>query len=156
MEIYQRYGAALLRKAERILLNHEDALDVVQGLFVDLWERKNTDVELPYLYRAVTHRCLSLIRDRKNRQRLLTQQQPALRGPERIDCEGIALTMNLLIKLTEGFDERAMEIFVCRFVDEMTQEEIATSLKISRKTVGRRLDAIVSAVQLLTREEAES
>ena len=35
-----------------------------------------------------------------------------------------------------------MEILVARFVDDMTQDEIAEHLAISRKTVGRRLDRI--------------
>jgi len=31
---------------------------------------------------------------------------------------------------------------VCRFVDDMTQEEIAAHLSLSRKTIGTRLDRI--------------
>ena len=43
MDIYRRYGPALLRKATRLLGNRDDALDVVQGLFTDLFERGAVD-----------------------------------------------------------------------------------------------------------------
>ena len=52
MESYSRYGPALLRKAERLLQNHEDARDVVQALFVDLIERGEDETDLPYLKHA--------------------------------------------------------------------------------------------------------
>ena len=80
MDIYRRYGPALLRKATRLLGNRDDALDVVQGLFTDLYARSALDVELPYLYRALTNRCLTMIRDRNTHTRLLERETPALRG----------------------------------------------------------------------------
>ena len=39
MQAYERYGPALVRKAERLLCNHDDALDLVQSLFADLWNQ---------------------------------------------------------------------------------------------------------------------
>jgi DNA-directed RNA polymerase specialized sigma24 family protein len=50
MEAYERYGRALLRKAERVLGNREDARDVVQGLFADLHQKLDAPMDLPYLY----------------------------------------------------------------------------------------------------------
>ncbi len=55
MEIYRRYGPALVRKAQRLLGSDADARDVVQTLFVDLFAAGRSEVDLPYLYRAVTH-----------------------------------------------------------------------------------------------------
>ena len=43
---------------------------------------------------------------------------------------------------------------VCRFLDDMTQDEIAAHLGLSRKTVGKRLDRIRAAVTALRGEEA--
>jgi DNA-directed RNA polymerase specialized sigma24 family protein len=62
-DAYRKFGPALVRKAERILRSREDAVDVVHGLFVDLIGRGGGAVELPYLYRAVTNRCLNVVRD---------------------------------------------------------------------------------------------
>ena len=75
---YQRFGPALVRKAERILRNREDAVDVVQALFTELIARGAAPVDLPYLYRAVTNRALNVVRDARGRARLLERQQAAL------------------------------------------------------------------------------
>jgi RNA polymerase sigma factor (sigma-70 family) len=39
-----------------------------------------------------------------------------------------------------------MQVLVARFVDDMTQEEIAEHLGLSRKTIGKRLDRIRAEV----------
>ena len=49
-QLYKKYGPALVRKAIRLLRNEEDAQDIVQQLFTDLWSKKNINVDLPYLY----------------------------------------------------------------------------------------------------------
>jgi len=156
VEVYRKYGPALVRKAERILLNPDDAGDIVQGLFVDLIKRGNCDVELPYLYRAVTNRCLNLIRDRRNRQRLLDRQEPALRGPTRTRCDEQVIGLDLLAKLVGKLDRKSLEILVCLYVDDMTQAEVAELLGTSRKTVGKRVKKIrehVLALSAPTEEE---
>jgi RNA polymerase sigma-70 factor (ECF subfamily) len=154
VEVYRKYGPALVRKAERILLNPDDAGDIVQGLFVDLIKRGKSEVELPYLYRAVTNRCLNLIRDRQNRRRLLEKQEPALRGAARTRCDEQVIGLDLIAKLAGRLDKRSLEILVCRYVDDMTQEETAELLGTSRKTVGKKLARIREHVRALA-EPAE-
>jgi RNA polymerase sigma-70 factor (ECF subfamily) len=149
---YRTYGPALVRKAERILLNREDARDVVHNVFAELIARRRTKLDLPYLFAAVTSRCLNLLRDRKTRQRLLVAQEPALRGPARAACEDHAIGLDMLSKLSDRLDERCMEILVCLFVDDLSQDETAQLLGTSRKTVGKRLHKIREAVRALVEE----
>ena len=152
---YRRFGPALLRKAERILQNRDDAGDMVQQIFLELVHHRRGQLELPYLYRAVTTRCLNLLRDTANRQRLLERQQPALRGPVRTRCDDEVVGLDLLVKLAARLDRRALEVLLCRFWDDMTQDEIATFLGVSRRTVGKRLDQIRDRIGALVagREE---
>lgn len=149
LDAYRRYGPALARKAERILQSREDAGDVVQALFVELTERGMTRVDLPYLYRAVTNRCLNLLRDRRTRERLLERQEPALRGPARVRCDDAVIGRDLLVKLGGRLTRAQMEVLVLRFVDDLTQEEIAAMTGTSRKTVGKRLARIRDEVAAL-------
>src|SRR5262245_16409706 len=149
MEAYRRYGPALLRKAKRMLHNRVDAEDVVQGLFVDLLQGAGAagsehapdpaQLELGYLYRAVTHRCLNVLRDEKNRRRLLDQRE-APAALARTTCEQRAIDLDLLLKLSGQLDALSCEMLVYRFIDDMTQDEIAELTGYSRKTVGKRLD----------------
>ncbi len=154
MDIYLRYGPALLRKARRLLANHADAQDVVQSLFVELLESGHGGAELPYLYRAVTHRCLSALRDRKNRERLLAAQQPVLRGVVRTRCDEQVIGLDLLAKLVTQLSEREAEVLVYRYFDDLAQEEIATLVQTSRKTVGRDLERVRELVRRLGGSES--
>lgn len=155
MQLYERYGRALLRKAERILQSSADAQDLVQGLFVDLWQ-KGESPDFPYLCRSVTNRCLTYLRDERNRARILQVNDAALRGPIRTRCDERTIDMDLLVKLTSALDEQTLEIMVLRFFDDMTQEEISSMVGLSRKTVGRKLDAIRETVARMSGEPLAS
>jgi len=146
MDAYERYGRALVRKATRMLGNAQDARDVVQSLFVDLLHKGEPEPDLPYLYRAVTNRCLSQMRDESNRARLLERHDDALAPARRTACDDRTVGRDLLVKLVAELDDAHREILVYRFLDDMTQEEIATLLGLSRKTIGHRLDRIREAV----------
>jgi RNA polymerase sigma-70 factor (ECF subfamily) len=153
MSSYERHGRALLRKAERMVGNRADAQDLVQALFVDLWQ-KGESPDLPYLYRAITNRCLTFLRDEANRARLLAGHDEALRGPARTRCDEQVMGADVLAKLARALDERAFEIACYRYFDDMTQEEIAALLGVSRKTVGKKLDDVREAVAALARAPA--
>jgi RNA polymerase sigma-70 factor, ECF subfamily len=156
MEAYERWGMALVRKAERILQSRSDAQDLVHGLFVDLLEKDEMNLELPYLYRAVTNRCLTLLRDEGNRARILAAHDPDARGPARTTCHDRVVDVDLLAKLVDRLDDEEREILVCRFIDDMTQDEIAELCGLSRKTVGKRLERIKDVVASLGGEGAPS
>lgn len=131
-----------MRKAQRILRSREDAVDVVQSLFADLIPKWTDDMDLPYLYRAVTNRCLNAIRDRGTRARLLERDQVAAAPVGRVRLDDEVVGVGLIVRLSERLDDDHMQVLVCRFVDDMTQDEIATHLGVSRKTIGKRLDRI--------------
>jgi len=151
---YRAYGPALVRKAERVLRSREDAVDVVHGLFADLIPRWTKDVDLPYLYRAVTNRCLNMVRDRNTRARLLEREGTVAAPVGRVKLEDQVVGVGLIAALAEKLDESHMEVLVARFVDDMTQEEIADHLGLSRKTIGKRLDRIRDEVIALRKEAA--
>ena len=151
---YRAYGPALVRKAERMLRSREDAVDVVHALFVDLIPRWSKDVDLPYLYRAVTNRCLNVVRDRGTRARLLEREQQVAAPVGRVRLDDQIVGVGLIAALADRLDAGHLEVLVARFVDDMTQDEIAEHLGVSRKTVGRRLERIRDAVIALRSEAA--
>jgi RNA polymerase sigma-70 factor (ECF subfamily) len=149
-ELYRRHGPALVRKAERLLHSHDDAVDLVHSLFVEFLERGEPARDLPYLFRVVTNRCLNLLRDERNRARLLAQQDPTLRGPVRTRCDDQALGLDLLAKLVARVDDDAAEIVVYRFFDDLSLDEVAALCGQSRRSVARRLEqARVEIARLL-------
>jgi RNA polymerase sigma-70 factor (ECF subfamily) len=151
---YRAYGPALVRKAERILRSREDAVDVVHALFADLLPKWTNDVDLPYLYRAVTNRCLNVVRDRGTRARLLEREQTAAAPVGRVRLDDEVVGIGLIAALADRLDAGHLEVLIARFVDDMTQEEIAEHLGLSRKTIGKRLDRIRDEVIALRGEAA--
>ena len=149
---YRAYGPALVRKAQRLLRDRDDAIDVVHALFVELIPKWNTDVDLPYLYRAVTNRCLNALRDRATRARLLAREAAAAAPVGRVRLEDEVVGVGLIAALADRLDEGHCEVLVARFVDDMTQDEIAAHLGLSRKTIGKRLDRIRDEVIALRGE----
>lgn len=150
------FGPALVRKAERLLRSREDAVDVVHALFADLIPTWTADVDLPYLYRAVTNRCFNLVRDRSTRARLLAREPTAAAPLGRVRLDDEVVGLGLIAALAERLDDAHLQVLVCRFLDDMTQDEIATHLGVSRKTVGKRLDRIRDAVVALRAGEDAS
>jgi RNA polymerase sigma-70 factor (ECF subfamily) len=150
------FGPALVRKAERMLRSREDAIDVVHALFADLIPTWTPAVDLPYLYRAVTNRCLNLVRDRGTRARLLAREPAAAAPVGRVRLDDEVVGLGLIAALAERLDDAHLQVLVCRFVDDMTQDEIAAHLGVSRKTVGKRLDRIRDAVTALRAGEDAS
>lgn len=137
-----------------MLRSREDAVDIVHALFVDLLPTWTPDVDLPYLYKAVTFRCLNVLRDRGTRARLLAREPAAAAPIGRVRLDDEVVGVGLLAALVDQLDDGHLQVLVCRFVDDMTQDEIAAHLGVSRKTVGKRIGRIRDAVTSLRGEEA--
>jgi RNA polymerase sigma-70 factor (ECF subfamily) len=155
MDIYRRYGPALIRKCTRMLGSVQDAEDIVQGLFVDLFKKGNTDVELPYLYRACTNRCLNYIRDNKRRREILDAQWKVSGQESGGLGDETHVMRDLLNKLIIKLDKKSRQILVYSYFDNMTQSEIAELTGYSRKTVGKKLNNIKLKVVGMTSSENE-
>ena len=141
-----------MRKAERILQNREDARDVVHSLFVDLYAKRRTNQTLAYLYTAVTNRCLNHIRDASNRAQLVSRNDESLRGPVRTMLDDTVIGQDLLMKLVGKLDRKTAQVLIYRYWDDMTQDEIAELLHTSRKTIGKRIQAIRRCAHQLAQE----
>jgi RNA polymerase sigma factor (sigma-70 family) len=148
VELYHRYGPALRRKCERMLHNPQDAEDVVQEVFAGVVHRNNENIELSYLYRAVTSRVINLIRDRSRRNSLLDRNFEVLRPLEPGLVDGV-VSRQMLERLLVQLDRERAEILIYRYYDDLTQDEISTLTGLSRKTVGKRLAEIRLSLQAL-------
>jgi RNA polymerase sigma-70 factor (ECF subfamily) len=84
------------------------------------------------------------MRDESNRARLLDAND--ITPPARTACDERTIGHDLLRKLVRELDEAHCEVLAYRYLDDMTQDEIAELLGLSRKTIGKRLDRIREAV----------
>lgn len=149
--LYQRFGPALIRQAERVTKSRADAEDIVHALFVQLMDRGPWALSFPYLFRAVTRRSLNLLRDEGNRQRLIDEGAPVLAPPPTAAPSG---EREDLYRLLATLSPKLREVFVYRHLTEMPQDEIAEVVGVSRKTVQKRLTKLEGALETLRAEAA--
>jgi RNA polymerase sigma-70 factor (ECF subfamily) len=130
------------RRCLKLLRDEEAARDATQDVFVKLvreMERfEDKDNAMAWLYTVATRHCLNVLRDRKRHGGTADQvEELELAAPESsLGLPGRVLAQRVLAR----FDEGTQAVAVGVLVDGMEQEEIASALGISRKTVQRRLE----------------
>ncbi|HET8538567.1 MAG TPA: sigma-70 family RNA polymerase sigma factor [Anaeromyxobacter sp.] len=143
-ELYALYGPAVYRRCLRLLRDEEAARDATQDVFVKavthmdrLEDRENA---MGWLYTVATRHCLNVLRDRKRHGERTPVDDLELAAPASASPADRVLARSLLAQFDVGTQEVALGVLV----DGMEQEELASALGISRKTVQRRLERFLS------------
>ena len=151
--LYQKYGPMVLRRCRQMLRDEDEALDVMQDVFVALLKRQDR-LEATYpsslLYRIATNLCLNRIRDNKRRpetpgEAVLYQIADLERIAPRVEAR------SLLETLFGRHKESTRTIAVLHFVDGYTLEEVAREVGMSVSGVRKRLRGLRAT---LTKMEA--
>jgi RNA polymerase sigma-70 factor (ECF subfamily) len=159
--MYSEYGYFLFRRCLAYLGDAAAADDAVQEVFVRALQGakhfRGDAAPRTWLCRIADHLCLDLLRrQRRNpvRGALDVEAESELELPPCAQADdGAALlsARRLLLQLEPEEGRMAM----LYYVDELTQEELAQELGLSRRTVGKRLQALLARARtLLGCEEA--
>ncbi len=144
-EIYKRYNGVLFVHALRMLDSEEEAKDVVQDLFVVLWQRRG-DIKIrgslsAYLYSAVRNRILDQISRSRTHDRYIHSLASFI-------AEGVNGTDHLvrekeLSQIIERevalLPDRMQHIFRLSRSNELSHKEIAEKMNLSDKTVKKQI-----------------
>lgn len=144
---FRKYYANLLFYATRIV-GDEEAEDVVQDVFVELWKRRET-MEIgeqiqAFLYRAVYTRSLNVLKHRGIEQKYsstveeINQERADFYHPDNNDVikriEGRELR-NEIYEAVNELPDKCKEVFKLSYLHDMRNKEIADVLGISQRTV---------------------
>jgi RNA polymerase sigma factor (sigma-70 family) len=148
--LYRTYGHSVLRRARQILASDDEAAEILQEIFMGLIAKPDQfdgrSAPSTFLYAVTTHACLSRIRDRKNRSRLLEEHvKPWTSDTDRRSPAARAVVRSLLGQL----DEDQARAAVYYFLDGMSHAEIAEVLDCSRRHVGNLLERVEARFQEL-------
>jgi RNA polymerase sigma-70 factor (ECF subfamily) len=138
---YQLHASAVFRRAQRLLGVESEAQEVVQDVFLSLYENPQQFAEkssmTTFLYSVTTHACFTRLRNSRNRQRLLDQhvEASATASAGEPGQERLAILRRALLELPE--DVATALVHYC--IDGMSHEEIASLLSCSRRHVGNLL-----------------
>lgn len=137
-EIYNKYWKYLYQSSFRILQDHEKCNDVIQEVFVNLWEiRSKLFIKLSlksYLYAAVKYEVLRQLRKQVINDDILdfidTLEDNS--NEELMEYKELQQQIDQII---EELPPRCQEVFKLSRLEHLTHKEIAEKLAISTKTV---------------------
>lgn len=139
-EIYHRYWYRLYQVARRKVFSEEDAEEIVQDIFVDLWERRGQLLiqELDkYLFKAVKYQLLSYMKAQFVRQSYQASKQSFNQETDTYTEELLALRdLNEAIMTgIEQLPSKTQEIFRLNRLEGRSTKEIAGILQIPERTI---------------------
>ena len=143
-ELYSQFAAPLFRFCRRVLPTREDAEDAAMDVFVKLRSKLGQyDPERPFtawLYKVAANHCWDLLRRRKIRQDLETEDAEALPlklpDPGQLDQMISEQTGSGVRDALSRISDRARMALVLRYYSEMSYDEIADTLGLRRAFVG--------------------
>jgi RNA polymerase sigma-70 factor, ECF subfamily len=133
--LYEAHAGVVYRRARKLLRDDQLARDACHDVFVrllrepDAWELQTP---VAWLFRVTTNHCLTILRDRKRRRRLLDGLVGIL-WRDRTEPE---LSLQQVLR---DVPPHLQEVALYHAFDGMTQAEIAHAMKVSPKTVFNRL-----------------
>ena len=152
-EIYLAYFPRLLRFAQEYVINREDAENIIQDVFMALWERRD-DIKIhislaSYLFVLIKNRCIDYLRRKKHaelglqrmQENFTYEQQMKLYSLEALD-QAIVSGSDIEQIITRAIDSlppKCREIFILNKIDGKKYREIAQKLNISESTVENQM-----------------
>lgn len=141
-ELFMRYYGRLCQYVYGILQDKEDAEDIVQELFLNLWENKEKiDVRenaSAYIYKTARNLSLNHIRSSTNYRNLLGKQECDNGYYEENPME-LKEFRTTLYDCINKLPSRSKEILLLHRVNGLKQKEIAEKLNITVKTIKNQI-----------------
>jgi len=150
-EIYDSCFEPVCRFLNYYTRNETIIEEVVQDVFVRLWEERET-LEIQYirtyLYNAARNRVLNELRDTKNRNQLLEQwAKREIENRESENCVDMNEFVQLLQASVETLPPGCKDIFKMSREQNMSYKEIATERNISVKTVEAQMGIALKRIR---------
>ena len=149
--VFRDYYKPLVRYGNTFLRDTDETEDVVQQVFVSLWE-KRTQLDIhtsirAVLYKAVQNACLNRIKHQKVRsayaeEQKLTQQNEHSSNPLQVD----ELNQRILVAIG-NMPEQCGRIFKMSRFEQLRYQEIADQLGLSVKTVENQMGKALKIVR---------
>lgn len=135
--LIRKYQERLYWHIRRMVVEHEDANDVLQNVFIRVWnglENFREDAQLfTWLYRIATNECLSFLEQQKRKAAVsLSDVESSLENKIKADKHFDANKLEWKLQLAiQQLPEKQRIVFSLRYYDEMPYEEMSRVLETS-------------------------
>lgn len=155
-QVFNAYYESLCRYAFTILKDSDEVEDIVQSLFLKIWEkRERLDIKntiRSYLFKAVYHQCLNQLEHRtvklKHQMHTTHEMQAESQLPDTFPHE---LEENIIAAIN-GLPAQCRSIFMMSRYGELRYAEIARKLNISVNTVENQISKALKILRLKLRD----
>ena len=135
--LIKKYQEKLYWHLRRMVVDHDDANDVLQNVMIRVWnglENFREDSQLyTWLYRVATNECLTFLEQQKKRSSVsLSDVESGLENKIKADqnFDGNKLEWKLQLGIQQ-LPEKQRIVFQLRYYDEMPYEEMSRALETS-------------------------
>ncbi len=149
--LFTRYYKKLCYYAERITGNSELAEEVVQELFIRIWESRQTlEVEKSfkaYLYRSTYNRSVNALRTIKKTE-MADAESIYIESYHYADNDILYFELETrLFEIIDAFPEKQRNVFILKRFDNKSYKEIAAELSMTERMVEKYLSKSLSALR---------
>lgn len=148
-QIYKQYYPKMFAFAKNYIPANEDAENIVQDVFLSLWERKQEIVIsytlVTYLFTLVKNRCLNFLRHKLIEEEFNSQMKEELRfkldALESMDYsyQSEKELQEVIRRALDSLPERCREVFIKSRIEGLKYKEISEELGISVNTVENQM-----------------
>jgi RNA polymerase sigma-70 factor (ECF subfamily) len=154
--LFHEHYARLCSYALTIVRRREDAEDVVQQVFANLWRVRGSleirESARAWLYRSVRNGALNRVRSERSALRLAESPERvpvADPAPDPAESMIAGQSAAALERALDGIGERCREVLRLRWIDGLTHAEIADALGITRKAVESNITRGLRALRVV-------
>jgi RNA polymerase sigma-70 factor (family 1) len=150
-EIFLKYHTKLYRMAVGVLGMEDVSKDIVQEIFIDLWNRRHSSHIQSlsgYLCRAVKFQVLKQLRDGKlldHHLELVENLRFANHTQDALEFQDLERTF---LQAVDQLPVKCREVFVLSRFENLSHKEISSRLKISTKTVEAQVTKALSFIRI--------
>lgn len=153
-QVFKTHFKALHSYACTILMDEMAAEEIVQNIFLKIWERKEqlsiqSSIKA-YLYRAVHNDCMNVLKHEKVKRAYQTATSYAMKNETDHASKKILLS-DLEVKLNRAMNElpeQCRAIFQMSRFEELKYQEIADRMGLSIKTIENQMGKALKLMRL--------
>ena len=154
-QLFDQYWESLFSYATKITRDHSLAQDIVQGLFVHLWEKHASLPEvtavLPYLHSALKNRLLNALRDENLYQRHVDifKETNNINDHSVVEQLQFKETEQLLLRSINQLPGKMKDVFYLHRIENLSVAEIAMRQGTSPQTIRNQLNTALQKIRSL-------
>jgi RNA polymerase sigma-70 factor, ECF subfamily len=149
--VFRDYYKPLVRYGNTFLKDSDDAEDIVQQVFVSLWEKRDQlDIQTSIravLYKSVQNACLNKIKHLKVRTIYADEMKATAVYEDSSDSVQAAELNERIQQAMESMPEQCGRIFKMSRFEQLRYQEIADQLGLSVKTIENQMGKALKIVR---------